>query len=85
MVREVLDRRWKAGIGLKRVLIAGASDLGRLVADKLLEHRELGFKVIGFLDDRASGDHIGYRGLPLLGMLPMPTRSSARRRSITST
>ena len=69
LVREVLERRWKAGIGLKRVLIVGAGDLGRLVADKVLEHRELGFKVVGFLDDRAAGDHIGYRGLPLLGML----------------
>ena len=68
-VREALERRWKAGIGLKRVLIAGASDLGKLVADKVLEHRELGFKVVGFLDDRAAGDHIGYRGLPLLGTL----------------
>jgi Undecaprenyl-phosphate glucose phosphotransferase len=69
IVREVLERRWRAGIGLKRVLIAGAGDLGRLMADKLLEHRELGFKVVGFLDDRAAGDHIGYRGLPLLGTL----------------
>jgi Undecaprenyl-phosphate glucose phosphotransferase len=69
LVREALERRWKAGIGLKRVLIAGAGDLGRLVADKVLEHRELGFKVVGFLDDRAAGDHIGYRGLPLLGTL----------------
>jgi Undecaprenyl-phosphate glucose phosphotransferase len=69
LVRELLERRWKAGIGLKRVLIAGASDLGRLVADKVLEHQELGFKVVGFLDDRAGGDHIGYRGLPLLGTL----------------
>jgi Undecaprenyl-phosphate glucose phosphotransferase len=69
LVRETLERRWRAGIGLKRVLIAGAGDLGRLVADKLLEHRELGFKVVGFLDDRAAGDHIGYRGLPLLGTL----------------
>ena len=68
-VREALERRWKAGIGLKRVLIAGAGDLGKLVADKVLEHRELGFKVVGFLDDRAAGDHIGYRGLPLLGTL----------------
>ena len=41
IVREVLERRWKAGIGLKRVLIAGAGELGKLVADKLLEHREL--------------------------------------------
>jgi Undecaprenyl-phosphate glucose phosphotransferase len=69
VVREALEQRWKAGIGLKRVLIAGASDLGKLVADKVLQHREFGFKVIGFLDDRASGDHIGYRGLPLLGTL----------------
>ncbi|HSC27264.1 MAG TPA: undecaprenyl-phosphate glucose phosphotransferase [Vicinamibacterales bacterium] len=68
LVREALERRWRAGIGLKRVLIAGSGDLARLVADKLLEHRELGFKVIGFIDDRA-GDHIGYRGLPLLGTL----------------
>jgi Undecaprenyl-phosphate glucose phosphotransferase len=69
VVREALERRWRAGIGLKRVLIAGAGDLGRMVADKVLEHRELGFKVLGFLDDRAGGDHIGYRGLPLLGTL----------------
>ena len=69
LVREALERRWRAGIGLKRVLIAGAGDLGRVVADKVLEHRELGFKVVGFIDDRATGDHIGYRGIPLLGML----------------
>jgi Undecaprenyl-phosphate glucose phosphotransferase len=69
LIREALERRWRAGIGLKRVLIAGAGDLGRVVADKVLEHRELGFKVVGFLDDRAGGDHIGYRGIPLLGML----------------
>src|SRR5262249_46781416 len=68
-VREFLERRWKAGIGLKRVLIAGCEDLGRLVADKILEHRELGYQLIGFVDDRASGDHLGYRGLPLLGTL----------------
>jgi Undecaprenyl-phosphate glucose phosphotransferase len=68
-VREVLERRWRAGIGLKRVLIAGAGDLGRTVADRLLRNREFGYQVIGFLDDRAGGDHLGYRGLPLLGRL----------------
>jgi Undecaprenyl-phosphate glucose phosphotransferase len=69
LVREALERRWRAGIGLKRVLIAGAGELGRLVADKILEHRELGFQIVGFVDDRAAGDHLGYRGLPLLGTL----------------
>ena len=43
-VREVLERRWKAGIGLKRILIAGAGDLGRVVAEKILQHRELGIR-----------------------------------------
>jgi Undecaprenyl-phosphate glucose phosphotransferase len=69
VVRELLERRWRAGIGLKRILIAGAGDLGRMVADRMLQHRELGYQVIGFVDDRAGGDHIGYRGLPLLGTL----------------
>jgi Undecaprenyl-phosphate glucose phosphotransferase len=68
-IRELLERRWRAGIGLKRILIAGAGDLGRLVADRMLQHRELGYQVVGFVDDRAGGDHIGYRGLPLLGTL----------------
>ncbi|HKY19973.1 MAG TPA: undecaprenyl-phosphate glucose phosphotransferase [Vicinamibacterales bacterium] len=69
LVREVLERRWKAGIGLKRILIAGAGELGRVVAEKILQHRELGYQIIGFVDDRAGGDHLGYRGLPLLGTL----------------
>jgi Undecaprenyl-phosphate glucose phosphotransferase len=68
-VRELLERRWRAGVGLKRILIAGAGELGRMVADRMLQHRELGYQVVGFLDDRADGDHIGYRGLPLLGKL----------------
>jgi Undecaprenyl-phosphate glucose phosphotransferase len=68
-VREAMERRWRAGIGLKRVLIAGVGDLGRAVSDKLLEQRDLGYKVVGFVDDRASSDHLGHRGLPLLGTL----------------
>jgi Undecaprenyl-phosphate glucose phosphotransferase len=80
VVRELLERRWRAGIGLKRVLIAGAGDLGRLVADRILQHRELGYQVVGFIDDRAGGDHIGYRGLPLLGTLPEVGEIAQRER-----
>ena len=69
LVREFLKRRWRAGVGLKRILIAGSGELGRLVADKALSHRELGWQVIGFIDDRANTERLGYRGLPLLGTL----------------
>src|SRR5262249_47599537 len=75
------ERRWRAGIGLKRILIAGAGDLGRMVADRILQHRELGYQVIGFVDDRAGGDHIGYRGLPLLGTLAEVGEIAQRERA----
>ena len=78
LVREILERRWRAGIGLKRVLIAGSGELGRLVADKILEHRELGYQIIGFVDDKATGDHLGYRGLPLLGPVEDAPEIAAR-------
>jgi len=78
LVREVLERRWSAGIGLKRILIAGSGELGRLVADKILEHRELGYQIVGFVDDKAPGDHLGYRGLPLLGTIDEAPEIAAR-------
>jgi Undecaprenyl-phosphate glucose phosphotransferase len=79
IVRDLLRRRWRAGIGLRRVLIVGVGDLGRMVADRILEHGELGFKLAGFLDDRTNaGDAIGYRGLPLLGALSDIADVSAR-------
>jgi Undecaprenyl-phosphate glucose phosphotransferase len=80
VVRTLLERRWRAGIGLKRILIAGAGDLGRLVADRILQHREFGYQVVGFVDDRAEGDHIGYRGLPLLGTLKDVAEIASRER-----
>jgi Undecaprenyl-phosphate glucose phosphotransferase len=80
LVRQALERRWRAGIGLKRVLIAGAGDLGRQVADRILEHRDLGLLVIGFLDDRAGGDHLGYRGLPLVGVFKETSEIVQRER-----
>jgi len=78
LVREVFERRWRAGIGLKRILIAGSGELGRLVADKILEHRELGYQIIGFVDDRVPGDPLGYRGLPLLGTIDDAAEIAAR-------
>jgi len=78
LMREVFERRWRSGIGLRRVLIAGSGELGRLVADKIIEHRELGYQIVGFVDDRATGDHLGYRGLPLLGTIDHTADIAAR-------
>ena len=67
-VRSALEHQWREGAGLKRILVAGTGDVARHVVDKVLHHRELGYLVVGFVDDRASGRQ-GYRGLPLLGTL----------------
>ena len=69
VVRRWLRRRFSAGIGLRRVLIAGTGDLARHVADSFLRHAEFGYRVAGFIDEVADDDHVGYRGLPLLGTL----------------
>ena len=80
LVRRYLRHRYAAGIGLRRVLIAGTQDLARHVADRFLQHAEYGYKVVGFLDDDADGDRIGYRGLPLLGKLEEATEVIDRER-----
>ena len=67
-VRSALEHQWREGVGLKRILVAGTGDVARHVVDKVLHHRGLGYRIVGFVDDRAS-DRQGYRGLPLLGPL----------------
>jgi Undecaprenyl-phosphate glucose phosphotransferase len=66
-LRAWLERRWAAGYNVKRVVVAGAAGLGRHVAETIIAHRELGYRVVGFLDDTATGDVVG--GLPVLGRL----------------
>ena len=69
VVRRYMRRRFAAGAGLRRVLIAGTGELARHVVDSFLRHAEFGYRVVGFIDDAAADDHLGYRGLPLLGKL----------------
>jgi Undecaprenyl-phosphate glucose phosphotransferase len=66
-LRAWLERRWAAGYNVKRVVVAGASELGRHVALTIISHRELGYRVVGFLDDTVTGEVTA--GLPVLGRL----------------
>jgi Undecaprenyl-phosphate glucose phosphotransferase len=67
VLRRQLERMWAAGYNVRRILVAGGGDLGQVVAETLLAHRELGYRVLGFLSDSALA---GSRtGLPVLGRL----------------
>ena len=68
-IRRERETRWRRGEGLRNILIAGMGELGRTVADKFIDHQEMGFRVAGFLDDRLRGELAGHRGIPILGGL----------------
>jgi Undecaprenyl-phosphate glucose phosphotransferase len=69
VIRRQREARWRRGEGLRNILIAGAGELGRTVADKFIDHQEMGFRVVGFLDDRLRGEFTGHRGIPVVGGL----------------
>ena len=68
-IRGRREAGWRRGEGLRNILVAGAGELGRIVADKFIEQQELGFRVVGFIDDESGGDFVGHRGIPVLGAL----------------
>jgi Undecaprenyl-phosphate glucose phosphotransferase len=76
-LRAHLQKRWAAGYNVKRVLVAGAGELGQTVAETIQAHAELGFRVVGFLDDRRT---TALAGLPVLGRLDEVSRILADER-----
>ena len=67
LVLRVLFRRYRAaGHNRRFVLVVGAGPRGQAFAKKLDAHRELGLKIIGFLDDRVTWMPLPY---PILGRL----------------
>jgi Undecaprenyl-phosphate glucose phosphotransferase len=66
-LRAWQERQWAAGENLTRVLVAGTGELGRTVAETLIAHRRLGYRVLGFLGEGPLAT--GHAGLPLLGTI----------------
>ncbi|MHB0875130.1 MAG: sugar transferase [Anaerolineae bacterium] len=46
-----LDYLRRRGIGIARVLIVGAGEVGRAVIRSIVAHPELGYQIVGFVDD----------------------------------
>jgi len=65
----VMARVWASSKRRRRALIAGAGELGQMVAEKLLAHRELGLDLVGFLDDDPGKTGARLAGAPVLGNL----------------
>ncbi len=76
----VLGLLRKKGIGVTRVLIVGAGDIGRRVMRNILAQPHLGYHVVGFVDDNPEKGYgyIGrFRGLGELEKIPQIVREEA--------
>jgi exopolysaccharide biosynthesis polyprenyl glycosylphosphotransferase len=60
LIWRVIDANFRRhGIGVDRVLIVGADELGRAVMRNLVARPELGYRVVGFVDDDLSKGDLG--------------------------
>ncbi len=63
-----LKRHWiAAGVGLTRCIIAGAGECGAKVMEHIVGHPEIGFDLVGFVDDDPDKKTVG--NVPVLGSL----------------
>ncbi len=69
ILRKLIQYYRKKGYNRIKILIAGAGDLGRKVADQLMERAEYGYDIIGFVDDDQAKKKLVYNGIPVLGKL----------------
>lgn len=65
VLRLILGRLRKRGIGVDRALIVGAGEIGRAIMRNVLVQPDLGYRIEGFVDDDPGKGAIGT--FPLLG------------------
>ena len=68
-IRFALPRIRLSGLNAQRILVVGAGALGREITAKIQAHREIGFEVVGFLDDDPGKAGTLISGVPVLGTL----------------
>lgn len=65
--RWTLSMLYQRGISADRALVVGSAEAGRGVIRTLLARPDLGFKVLGYLDDGSGENNIGSGRIPHLG------------------
>jgi Undecaprenyl-phosphate glucose phosphotransferase len=68
VIRSVLHSIRRRGYNSRRVLVVGAGDLGLRVVQTIQAHPEMGYEIVGFLDDYlTNGVYKDSHGLEVLG------------------
>jgi exopolysaccharide biosynthesis polyprenyl glycosylphosphotransferase len=79
VVRAAMRRIRLSGHNLQRILVIGAGSLGREITQKIVAHREMGFEVVGFLDDDPGKQGTEVCGVPVIGTLKQAQEVLATR------
>jgi exopolysaccharide biosynthesis polyprenyl glycosylphosphotransferase len=67
VVRWVIDRRRRRGVGLARVLVVGAGHVGKMVMQQIAGRPGLGYQLVGFCDDVAWAQRVDFGRFKCLG------------------
>ena len=63
LIRFLIEASRKLGYQFENVIIAGFNDLSIPLADRIFEHKELGYNLVAFIDDIEPAT---YKGIPVL-------------------
>ncbi|MBZ0111095.1 MAG: undecaprenyl-phosphate glucose phosphotransferase [Thermoanaerobaculia bacterium] len=69
VIRQALQWRRMRGLSMQRILVVGAGRLGKEIAGRLQLHRELGFQIVGFLDDDPGKVGLRFGDIPVVGRI----------------
>lgn len=72
--RLLLNALYRRGVAVDRALVIGVGETGRSVIRTLLARPDLGFSVVGYLDDGHGESNIGFGRIPRLGHFEELTR-----------
>ncbi len=78
--RFTLARLRARGIGVQRVLIIGMGEVGQAVLGTMIARSELGYQVVGFLDDEPSRGDAALGRVPGLGRIDRLTEAITEER-----
>jgi len=66
--RQIVNLRHKRGLGVERVLIVGAGEVARSLMRTIVARPELGYKIVGFVDDDPRKSQTDIGRYPALGI-----------------
>ena len=65
--RAAVSWQYRHGIGILRVLVVGAGEVGRSIMRAVVARPEMGYRIVGFIDDDPERSQTGIGRFPALG------------------